>query len=61
MFFKFKKRVEIGSLPKREFQRNYIDEFFASKVPYLIRGRKVINASYGHCGDYPKGFWIEFE
>jgi hypothetical protein len=67
MFSLFKKKdkiVEIDSLPPLAFQRDYIDEFFRLReigLGSIIQGRKVVNAGYGHCMDYPKGFWVEFE
>lgn len=56
-------RVEISDLPKREFQRDYIDEFIAAKQAektYRIADREVVDAAYGHCQNYPRGFWVEF-
>lgn len=59
-------QAEIAALPPHPsgFQRSYIDEFLQAKeagAPYFIEGRKVVDATYGHCMDYPKGFYVTFE
>lgn len=57
-------KTEINDLPKRKCQRDYIDEFFAAERAgrdYFIAGRKVSNAWYGHCQNYPRGFCVVFE
>lgn len=64
MAFRRTGRFEIADLPKRGCQRDYIDEFFAAQAAgkeYRIDGCRVVNARYGHCADYPKGFQVEFE
>ena len=58
--------ININDMPPHAsgYQRNYIDEFFQNGAYFVIDNEigvkyHIIDARYGACGAYPKGFDLE--